>query len=117
MMRRKSEPGALGHTWPARSSQGARRLQTVAVAEDDVPGGLVGLQEIKERCGGLVVLALAEKCGILSYRRVQLFRHAPVGTFNLAVLERLRQGDEAQRGVAGGDELVGLGNVFTRDQL
>ncbi len=63
-------------------------------------------------------LALVEDDRVLLDRVVHLGGDDPGRTAgDLAVLVDLRQGDEAQLGIAGGNELIGLGDVLAFDDL
>ena len=83
-----------------------QRQMLVAVGADDRLG-LVGLQVGHQRRGGRVVLALGQQHRVLADRAVQVApaRSRPSRCLILPSFIHLRQRDEAQFGVAGGDEL------------
>jgi len=78
-------------------------------------GGLVATQECKEGARRRTGLAGAQQDGMLADWRMEFLRHDPGGSGFAA--GKLGEGDKAEFGIAGGDELVGLGNALPLDEF
>ena len=73
------------------------------------------LRKFEEGFGSLNISALLEQHGVLSDRRIEVARHQPARSF--LALDDLRQGNKSELGIAGVDELEGLGDAVALNDL